>query len=163
MHIFINLFFLIFSLLNPTIGSSIYIIFLILFETYITFVQINKIKVKNIDSKYTHAEIEIIERYHVFFQYPIVSRFFSSVLSGIQLSTFILTPWFLLKGLWIQGILVGINYFIASQLAVILNPQHFLHDNIEKNRIKDQELKERFKRDMEILDSALKKMYLNKT
>jgi len=38
-----------------------------------------------------------------------------------------------------------------------------LHDNIEKNRIKDQELKERFKRDMEILDSALKKMYLNKT
>jgi len=146
------------SFIKPTIGSWTFIIIVALLELWIVLANRSKIKVKNDNNKYTPKEVEVIERYRLFFQYPFASRTFSPAFSAIQLAVFPLVPWFLIKGLFIQAIVIGINYFIASQLAVILNPQFFLHDNLDKGKIKKPELVAQFTEDMNAIDSALEKM-----
>lgn len=103
----------------------------------------------------------MIEKYRIFFQFPFASRMLSPAFSAILLSAFLLVPWFIIKGLYIQAILVGLNYFVAGQLSVLTNPQFFLHDNLDKGKIKDPIMIFKFKSDMDAIDSALKKMYLS--
>lgn len=145
------------------IGSILFIAVAFLLELWIILANLSKVKVKNENNKYTAEEVNVIERYRLFFQYPTASRMLSPMLSAIQLSVFLLVPWLLFKGLYVQAIIIGANYFIASQLAVILNPQFFLHDNLDKGKIKDQNYRDRFTRDMHAIDSALEKMYSPKT
>ncbi len=148
---------------KPAFGSWVFVIIVALLELWIVFVNRSKIKVKNDNNKYTLKEVEVIERYRLFFQYPFASRIFSQMFSGIQLAVFPLVPWLLIKGLFIQAVVIGLNYFVATQLAVVLNPQFFLHDNIDKGKIKkDPEFKVRFTEDMNAIDSALEKMYAPK-
>ncbi len=145
---------------KPFIGSLVFIIIAALLEIWIVLANSSKIKVKNDNNKYTSKEIELIQRYPLFFRYPITSRMLSPMFSGIQLAAFLLVPWLFIKGLYLQAIVIGLNYFVATQLAVILNPQFFLHDNLDKGRIKKPELVAEFTDDMNAIDSALKKMYL---
>jgi len=147
---------------KSTIGSWIFIALAAILELWVILANLTKIRVKNENNKYTPKEVEIIERYRLFFKYPFVSRILSPAFSAIHLAVFPLVPWLLIKGLYIQGVIIGLNYFVAAQLAVILNPQLFLHDNLDKGRIKDFEQILRFTEDMEAIDSALKKMYLSK-
>lgn len=144
---------------KPTLGSWVFIIIVALLELWILLANRSKIKVKNESNKYTPKEVEVIERYRLFFQYPFASRIFSPAFSAIQLAVFPLVPWLLIKGLFIQAIVIGLNYFVATQLAVILNPKFFLHDNIDKGKIKKPEFIAQFTEDMNAIDSALEKMY----
>lgn len=147
---------------KPLFGSWAFIIIAALLELWIILANLTKIEVKNDNNKYTPKEVEVIEHYRLFFKYPFASRIFSPMFSGIQLAVFPLVPWLLIKGLFVQAILIGLNYFVASQLAVILNPRFFLHDNIDKGKIKDPVFKVRFTEDMNVIDSALEKMYAPK-
>lgn len=147
------------SFVKPTLGSWAFIIIVALLELWIVLANRSKIKVKNDNNKYTPKEVEIIERYRLFFQYPFASRIFSPAFSAIQLAVFPLVPWLLIKGLFIQAVVIGLNYFIATQLAVTLNPQFFLHDNLDKGKIKKPEYIAQFTEDMNAIDSALEKMY----
>jgi hypothetical protein len=151
----------IFTFFKPLLGSWVFIVISGVLELWIVLANHTKVKVKNND-KYTQKEVEVIERYRLFFQYPFASRVFSPVFSGIQLAVFPLVPWLIIKGFIVQAVIIGFNYFIATQLAVILNPQFFLHDNIDKGKIKRQEDIARFTEDMNAIDSALKKMYTPK-
>lgn len=147
---------------KPLLGSILFIIFAALLEIWIILANITKIEVINNNNKYSIKEIEMIKRYRLFFKYPVACRILSPIFSGIQLSAYILVPWLLIKGLYIQALIIGLNYFVATQLAVILNPQFFLHDNLDKGKIKDPELLVQYTFDMNAIDSALEKMYLNK-
>lgn len=151
----------IYTFFNPDVGSVIFLGLAGLLDLYIFILNKSKIKVKlkKTSKKYTQEEIKMIEKYHIFFRYPTASRMLSSVFSAFQLSTFIMVPLFLYKGLWIQSVLTVVNYFISSQFAVILNPQFFLHDNVDKNKIKDPIMMERYRKDMHTIDSALEKLY----
>lgn len=144
---------------NPAFGSGAFIITVALLELWIVLANRSKIQVKDDNNKYTSKEVAMIERYRLFFQYPFASRIFSPAFSAIQLAVFPLVPWLIIKGLFIQAIVIGLNYFVASQLAVILNPQFFLHDNIDKGKIKKPEFIAQFTEDMNAIDSALEKMY----
>ena len=146
---------IIFTFFNPNLGSWTFIVLSALLEVWIVLTNLSRIKVKNENNKYTSKEVEVIERYKLFFQYPFASKMLSPVFSAIQLSTFVLVPWLLYKGLYINAAIIGLNYFIAPQLAVILNPQFFLHDNIDKGKIKDTLQLLKFKQDMNAIDSAL--------
>ncbi len=150
------------SFFKPVLGAWLFIAVAALLELWVALVNTSKIKVKNINNKYTLKEIELIEHYRLFFQYPIISRQLSSMFSAIQLAVFPLVLWLLIKGLFLQAIIIGANYFIASQLAVILNPQFFLHDNIDKGKIKKPEDVAKFTEDMRAIDSAIEKMYFTK-
>ncbi len=150
------------SFWKPAIGSILFIVVAFLLEGWILLTNLRKISVKNEDNKYTPKEVEVIERYHLFFQYPTACRILSRMFSAIQLSVFLLVPWLLFKGLYIQATIIGLNYFFSSQLAVILNPQFFLHDNLDKSKIKDLSMKLTMTEDMHAIDSALEKMYLIK-
>lgn len=147
---------------EPLLGSWVFIIITAFLEVWVVLTNSIKIKVKNSNNKYTPHEVEMIEKYRIFFKYPFLSRNLSPIFSGIQLAIFPLVPWFLIKGLYIQAVIIGLNYFVATQLVVILNPQFFLHDNLDKGKIKDLIQEVRFRKDMEAIDSALKKMYLLK-
>jgi len=82
---------------KPVFGSWTFIIIVATLELWIVLVNLTKIKVKNDDNKYTFKEVEVIERYRLFFKYPFASRIFSPMFSGIQLSVFPLVPWLLIK------------------------------------------------------------------
>lgn len=146
----------------PNAGSIFFIVIAFILEINIFLMNLSKIKIKNDANKYTQEEEKVIGRYHLFFRYPMASRSFSAMLSAIQISALILVPWLLFKELYAQAITIGLNYFIAGQFAVILNPQFFLHDNLDKNKIKDPKMKLVFKEDMDNIDSALEKMYLDR-
>jgi hypothetical protein len=153
---------IIITFINPMIGSIIFMLVGGFLEILVILANQNKIRVKNNDNKYTLKEVEVVERYRLFFQYSFASKILSPIFSAIQLSVFILVPWLLYRGLFVNAIIIGINYFVAGQLAVILNPQFFLHDNVDKGKIKDPLQLLKYKQDMEAIDSALEKMYLNK-
>jgi hypothetical protein len=150
---------IILTFFKPLIGSMFFIIIVALLELWIILANITKIQVNNDNNKYTLNEIKMIERYRLFFRYPFASRIFSPVFSGIQLAVFPLVPWLLIKGLYIQAVIIGLNYFVATQLAVILNPQFFLHDNLDKGKIKKPEQVIQLTEDMNTIDSAINKMY----
>lgn len=150
----------IFTFFNPKWGSIVYIVFAALMGLWVILANISKVQVNNENGKYTPDEIEVIERYHLFFRYPFISRILSTMFSGMQIATFILVPWLLFKGQYIQSVVLIINYFVTQQLSVTLNPQFFLHDNVDKGKIKDPVYLEKFVRDMHNIDSALEKMYL---
>lgn len=156
------LFLIIFTLFNAKIGSIVFISVALLTELWVFITNFSKIRIKNDDNKFTDGEIKIIEKYHLFFRFPMAGRVLSPMFSAIQLSVFILVPWLLFKGQYIQGIIIGLNYFVAGQIAVILNPQFFLHDNLDKNKIKDVDVRKDFEEDMHNIDSVLEKMYLSK-
>ncbi len=147
------------SFWKPNTGSILFISFAFLLECWIFLANLQKIEVKNENNKYTSKEVEVIKRYRLFFQYPIISRILSRMFSGIQLSVFILVPWLLFKGVYIQALIIGLNYFISQQLALILNPQFFLHNNLDKGKIKNPSVKSKMTEDMYAIDSALEKMY----
>ncbi|MFH0936937.1 MAG: hypothetical protein V1808_01435 [Candidatus Daviesbacteria bacterium] len=153
---------IIIAFFNPSLGSVIFIVVSALLELWMVLVNLRKIEVINTNKKYTPKEVEVIERYRIFFRYPTVSRIISTMFSVIQLSVFILVPWLLFKGVYVQAIIIGANYFVATQFAVILNPQFFLHDNLDKGKIKDPIQLLRYKQDMDAIDSAMEKMYLDK-
>ena len=90
------------TFIKPTLGSWAFIITVALLELWIVLANRSKIKVKNDNNKYTPKEVEMIERYQLFFQYPFASRIFSPAFSAIQLAVFPLVPWLLIKGLFIQ-------------------------------------------------------------
>jgi len=140
----------------PSFGSWLFIVVTVLLELWIMLLQDRKIKN---NGKYSSSEIEIIERYNVFFQYPITSRKLSRIFSGIQLSTFVFVPYMFILGNWIAGIIGVIQYFVVSQFAVTLNPQHFLNENMKNDNIKDFSFKMKVGTDLLALNSALEKMY----
>lgn len=159
MTILVILGFIIFTFFNPVWGSWVYIGFIALFEMFIVLNNSSKIKVDNKNNKYTPAEVRVIERYGVFFRFPLTSRGYSKLCSGIGMSAFIFVPWLLFNGLYVQAVLIGLNYFITGQLAVILNPQFFLHQEVEKRTDLLSEAYMIYSADMEAIDSALFKMY----
>lgn len=159
---FVILAIVIFSFFKPFAGSILFIAVAAILELWVIIANKNKIKVKNDNNKYTWKEIEVIERYRLFFSFPFASRQLSAAFSGIQLAVFPLVPWFLYKGLYIQAVIIGLNYFITTQLSVILNPQFFLHDNLDKGKIKNPKHIAEYTEDMKAIDSALVKMYEQK-
>ncbi|MDO8657596.1 MAG: hypothetical protein Q7K55_02550 [Candidatus Levybacteria bacterium] len=151
---------IIYSFINPNLGLTIFIVIVALLEAWIVICNLRKVKVKNENNKYTSKEVEVIEKYRLFFQYPFASKMLSPIFSAIQLSVYIMVPLAIFKGLYVHALLIGVNYFISTNLAVILNPQFFLHDNLDKGRIKDPSQLLKYRYDMDAIDSALKKMYL---
>lgn len=153
--------FVIYVFFNPSLGSWLYLGLIILLMGWISLVSKQKITPKSPD-KYTPDEIAVIEKYPIFFQYPFVSRNLSATFSAIQLSTFILVPLLLIKMQYIQAIILGISYFFTAGYAVKLNPQFFLHDNLDKGKIKDFKTRWEFEMEMRAIDNALEKLYLKK-
>lgn len=151
---------IIFSLIN-SLGSTVFIIFIMLFESYI-FLSHKSSKKYVINSlahriSLTLPEESAAKRYPLLFIWPMTSRGYSSTLSLIQMATIILVPMMLIKHLWIKGVIIAINYIIAGKLAVLTNPQFFLHDAVEKRK------KLMFLEEMESVDSIMEKLYSKAT
>lgn len=102
---------------------------IIIFRT--TFIKAKPIK----ELKLTSYEEKIFSEYYIFFKFPVGSVDYSVILSTIQFSTFILTPLFLFKELFIPAIILGINYFLVSSFVVKLNPILFMRDDIKKGNM----------------------------
>lgn len=153
--------FVIYIFFNPTLGSWLYLGFIALLMGYIILVSQQKISPKNPDL-YTPDELAVIEKYPIFFQYPFISRNLSATFSAIQLSSIILVPLLLIKTQYFQAIILGISYFFTAGYAVKLNPQFFLHDNLDKGKIKDFKARWEFEMEMHAIDNALEKIYMGK-
>lgn len=115
----------------PTITSfTVFLIYLIL---EVLFFVSSSVKIKPKEELGLNQEEEIIfSRYSIFFNYTFSSVDFSRVFSTIQMSSLILTPLFLFKGLFIFGLMFGVNYLLVGSLAVKLNPAFFISERLRK-------------------------------
>lgn len=77
-------------------------------------------------------ENEILEKYHLYFKYPLTSKALSSTSSLVVLLSYILIAWFLWNQLWALAILVLINILLSGNISTKLNPRLFLHTEVEK-------------------------------
>lgn len=141
----------IYSFWNPFIGSSIFIGFSTLFNIWVYVAQyLGKVKL-NLNT-FSDKEKEVIKKYPIFFKYTFAARSTSAIASGIYLLGVILIIFLLLKGMWIYAILMAINTVLAMLIQSKLNPQHFLHEAVEKRK------KSEFQNEMIAVDSAIKKI-----
>lgn len=131
---------LIWSFFQPTIASIVFIIFIVLLEGGLLIasascnpnVALYTFNRYHLDvSEWTPSEIKTLRKYCLYFSYPISSQMFSSTLSGIWGSAFILVPWLLYNHLWISAVIIGVNCFIAGPLSKKLSPRLYLHTEVE--------------------------------
>ena len=131
---------LIWSFFQPAIASIVFIGFIVLLEGSLLIasasckpdVALSAFWKPHIDiSEWTPSEIKALRKYCLYFSYSHSSQMFSSTLSGIWGSAFILVPWLLYNHLWISAVVIGINCFIAGPLSKKLNPRLHLHTEVE--------------------------------
>lgn len=129
------------AFVNPIYASYAYIGTIALVEGYLLFMGIlgNKSNLDDAPSFaiFTEVEKQVFKKYYLYFIYPFASRSLSSLMSGIQLSSFIWVPWMLYNRQWVQAIVIGINYFAAIEFAGRLNPGYFLQEAAEKSGADD--------------------------
>lgn len=143
---------MIYSFFEPKYASIFYLIFLLIFEGYLILLDMSGENVNTSKFNLDILEEKIFKKYFLFFYFPYLSKQLSSVLSGIQILTFIWVPWLLIKGQIWQSILIGLNYFIAGYLAAKLNPLFFLHRAIAEKP------KAEYIMEASILESIIDKM-----
>ena len=150
---YISLLLLVYSFWNINTGSLIFIVSCSLFNIYILLCNTAKIHID--ESKWTKDEIDLIKNYHLYFRYPFASKSFSATASGIYVFGLVLFIWLMIHGFWIKSGLVILNSLIAMAMQSKLNPLYFLHNAVEKQH------KHKFAKEMELMDSVCKKMFIN--
>ncbi len=147
--------FLIWAFFDPKLASYSAICFLVFLEGYLYFSQnVTKAEYQPNTEPYffTLDEVIVLKRYSFYFNFPNVAKSFSSLLSFVQISTFIWVPWLLYNSLWIPAVIIGANYFLVGPLSVFFNPRFFLHDAVENKG------KQEFHAEMVLIDSICDKL-----
>ena len=144
------------SFFYPLQSSWIFVAFIVFLEGYL-FLASKKREYSFIkDTRFNEEEQKIIEKYHLYFRYPLTAKSLSTSLSLIALLTFIFVPWLLYNHLWFQAIIIGLNYFIAGLLSSKLNIRFYLHDAVERLK------QEKHRKEMVIVDSLCDKILNSK-
>ena len=153
---FLTIIILIVSFFYPIQASWAFIIFFASLEGYLFFISLRKSEYSLIsfakDVSLSDEEKKILKKYYLYFRYPYASKSFSTSLSFIALSAFIFVPWLLYNHLWLQAIIIGLNYIFAQMLSSKLNIRFYLHDAVERLH------KEEFREDMLLVDSVCGKI-----
>ena len=143
---------IIWSFFQPFVASVVFFICIGLLEGYLLFLNNSgKPLIKN-QGELNDNENMVLKKYHIYFYYPFTASSLSSTLSLIQITTFIIVPWLLYKHIWIQAVLIGLNWFPSALLSRILNPMFFLHNAVEK---KENEM---LREEMLAVDSVCEKI-----
>lgn len=121
---------LVLSFFKPFTASIVFLVLIILFEGYILLLNFS-LKPTPDASKWSQDEIAVLRKYPYYFNYPFTSKIASSNLSGIAMSTYIWVPWLLYNNVWLQAIIIGVNFFISGSLSEKLNPMSYLHYTVE--------------------------------
>ena len=140
------------SFFYPPQVSWIFIAFFFVLETYLlTASRKNKFSFIK-DAPFNEEEQVVIQKYYLYFRFPLTSKSYSSSLSLIALSAFILVPWLLYNHLWLQAIVIGLNYFVAQYISTALNVRFYLHYSVEELK------QEENRKEMELVDSICNKL-----
>ena len=132
---------IVWSLLQPSVGSVVYLAAVGLLEGYLLMLnRIDKIKPSH-PEELKKSEIAALKKYSVYFRFPFASRSVSSGMGMVVLGSIVLFPWLLYKELWVQCIWAAISGIPAVWLGRRLNPRRYLHHAVE-NRGKENLRKE---------------------
>ena len=114
----------IWSLLQPSIASYVFVGLTIAFEACLFFIDI-AYRPKPSPLSLT-ADADKIERdHHLALRSPYTARDISLLLNGIRWSSLIWIPWMAWNHLWIPAGFLAINFFFVSPLAIRLDPFYF--------------------------------------
>lgn len=147
------------SFFYPTQASWFFVAFFVILEAYLL-VTSRKRKCSfagDIHFNFSDEEKRTIEKYHLYFRYPYTAKSLSASLSLIALSAIIWVPWLLYNHLWLQAIIIGLNYVAAQFFSTKLNIRFYLHDAVE--RLKQEE----HRKEMVLVDSICSKFLEPKT
>ncbi len=136
------------SFFYPTQASWFFILFFTSIEMYLLFISLINSKHYFVEGiNLSDEEKLVLNKYYLYFRYPFASRSLSTSLSLIALVIIIFVPWLLYNNLWIQAVIIGLNYFLATTLSSKLNASFYLHDAVEKRGM------EKFRNEMLLVDS----------
>ena len=71
---------------------------------------------------FTEDEARLVERYRLYFTYPVLARDAASVLAAVGLSSLLLALWLTYKQAFVPAALIGLNLFAVSRLTKIVAP-----------------------------------------
>ena len=145
------------SFFYPTQASWFFVVFFVILEAYLFITSRNCKHSFAGNVHFNEGEKEIIEKYHLYFKYPYTAKSLSTSLSLIALSAIIWVPWLLYNHLWLQAIIVGLNYIVAQHFSTKLNIRFYLRDAVE--RLKQEE----HRKEMVLVDSICDKLLEPKT
>jgi|SaaInlStandDraft_4_1057021.scaffolds.fasta_scaffold39862_1 hypothetical protein len=125
----VSLGFIIWGVFRPEVASYSFIGLIVFFEGWMLSLRLLKPNLSLIKKKYNlkSNEVEIYNKYKTFYNFPNTSSKVSEIISGFQISVFIWVPLLLYNRLWLQAIVIGLNYFLAMYLSKRLKPLHFAH------------------------------------
>ena len=143
---------LIISFFYPTQASWGFVAFFVILEVYLFVTSRNRKYSSTEKIHFTDEEKQIVNKYYLYFKYPHTVKSLSTSLSLIALSAIIWVPWLLYNHLWLQAIIVGLNYIVAQHLSTKLNIRFYLHDAVEKLG------QEEYRKEMVLVDSICNKL-----
>jgi hypothetical protein len=136
----------------PVKASWFFILGFVVLEGYVFLLSVLASKHVRVIHELNEQENKIFNKYYVYFKYPRASKSISASLSLVALSAFILVPWLLYNQIWIQSVIIAVNYFFAQSLSSSLNIRFYLHEAVEVRK------REEFKEEMDLVDSVCRKI-----
>lgn len=149
------------TLFYPKAGSIAYIVVAAILGGFVFGANRGGTAIDNSDTRFTAEEVEVIERYHLFFRYRMLSRYLSAAFSGMQLLTFLIVPFLLFKTQYIQAAIIAASYYFAGKLSALLNPKHFIAAKIRNAGEKNAAYAILLMCEMDTIDAVLDKERLN--
>lgn len=140
------------SFFYPTLASWVFVAFFVILEAYVLVTSRKRENSFAGGAHFNQEEKQTIEKYHLYFRYPYTAKSLSTSLSLIALSGIIWVPWLLYNHLWLQAIIVGLNYIVAQHFSTKLNIRFYLHDAVEKLG------QEEHRKEMLLVDSICNKL-----
>lgn len=122
---------LIYSFWNISFSSMVFLVIATIFNIWLYSTQYLG-KIEPDKSKWTEKEIDVLRKYHLYFQFPFTSKFNSSTASAIYIFGTILVVLLLWHGYWIKAIIMAINALASALISSKLNPRFYLHDAVER-------------------------------
>jgi len=123
------------SLVQPTIASYVFVGLAALFVAYLFFIDIAN-RPKPDPLLWAPDEIKVMRDYNLALRFPFGARDFSCYLNGIRWSSLIWVPWLLWNHLWILAVFLAVNFFVTTSLSVRLDPFFFLSEAVRRGQMR---------------------------
>ena len=115
------------SIWQPTLASwTFLVVFVLLLEGYILlllYIHRNyKMAAHEAPHFFSENEAELVSKFAIHFMYPGTATAMSVVLAANAGAAFIFVPVLIYKSMYVEGILIGLNWFVALPLSYMLSP-----------------------------------------
>lgn len=132
---------LIWGFFSPATASWTFIgLFIAIFEGHSLVMYLthrSKVSIKPDEPPYflSPDELLVVRKYPVLFMLPFAAMEYARGLAGIPLTSYAWVPWLLYSGLYVQGAIIVVNFFLVNQLVVRIDPRNFYQQAMQTGNV----------------------------